>query len=106
MSQSETQNPGEEEEEEDPVEVMMKKTGCLEKHHAVQVCELLRYHLKSEISVYFLLSLTELSQMSTTASVPVKNIFRHPFFLDFRTAWQSMVIGESAKKKSRNSDNA
>ena len=27
----------EEEEEEDPVETMIKKTGCIEKHYAVQV---------------------------------------------------------------------
>lgn len=30
--------PAEDEDEEDPVEAMISKTGCLEKHYAVQFC--------------------------------------------------------------------
>lgn len=32
------QRPTEEEEDDDPVERMLKKSGCLEKHYAVQEC--------------------------------------------------------------------
>ncbi|KAK3891415.1 hypothetical protein Pcinc_004714 [Petrolisthes cinctipes] len=33
-----SRSPGEDEDEEDPVEAMISKTGCLEKHYAVQFC--------------------------------------------------------------------
>ncbi|XP_046545298.1 cytochrome c oxidase assembly factor 4 homolog, mitochondrial-like [Haliotis rubra] len=33
-----SRRPSEEEEEDDPVETMLKKTGCAELHYAVQEC--------------------------------------------------------------------
>ena len=37
MGHDRTRKEKQEDEEEDPVETMLKKTGCIEKHYAVQV---------------------------------------------------------------------
>lgn len=42
--------PSEEDDEEDPVETMIAKTGCLEKHYAVQVMQRKITHHRSVLS--------------------------------------------------------